>query len=300
MRQKIIIDTDIGDDIDDALAIALALKSPELEIAGITTVWGRVDLRTRLALKLLQVFNRPDIPVATGTGIALCGRQDTHIPSQTQIVGPEEKLQPRAEQDAVDFIISMVKTHPKEILLLPIGALTNVASAISKEPHLKRDLKGIVLMGGVIGEKMAEYNISCDPEAADIVFSSGIPIKMIGLDVTMKCRLTGDELSRILKDKKTTGRFLSELIYIWQGGNPQAYPVLHDPLAVATVIDPAIVKTERKAIEVDIGSGAERGFTKVVSGEPNAEVAVEVERDRFVSMFLERITQGQSSFSDKK
>lgn len=291
MVQKIIIDTDIGDDIDDALAIALALKSPELEVVGITTVYQNVEMRTKLTLKLLQVYNRTDITVATGIGRSLCQelRLKPPVPCQCMILKGNEKLPAPAEEEAIDFIISKVLANPDEITLVPIGALTNVASAISKEPRLKENLKEIVMMGGVIGEKRAEYNILCDPEAADIVFKSGVPIKMIGLDVTMKCMMTKDELAKIEKDRKPTSKFLSELIRLWQGDNRGTYPVLHDPLAVAVVIDPSFVKTEKKAIEVDIAPGPERGFTNISNGNLNADVALEVDRDRFVSLFLERI-----------
>ena len=289
MAQKIIIDTDIGDDIDDALAIALALGSPELDLIGVTTVYGRVDLRTRLALKELQVFGRTDIPVATGIGKPLNRPEDTHVPSQTEIVKQEEKLQPQAKQGAVDFIISAARADPKNVILAPIGALTNVAAAVSADPRLKDNLKSIVMMGGVAGEKIAEYNIACDPEAPGIVFRSGIPVTMIGLDVTMKCRMKKEEVEKIEKSKSPGAKLLAQLIHIWQGGNSENFPVLHDPLAIAVIFDPSLVKTEKMAIEVDTGSSPERGFTKPVSGRPNADVALEVNRDRFVKMFVERI-----------
>lgn len=292
MGQKIIIDTDIGDDIDDALAIVLALRSPELELTGITTVYGNVELRTKLTLKLLQVFNRADIPVATGIGHPLCekNRLKPPVPCQCMILKPDEKLPSPAKEEAIDFIILKVLSNPKEITLVPIGALTNVASAISKEPRLKETLKEIVMMGGVVGEEKPEWNILCDPEAAEIVFKSGIPIKMIGLDVTMKCEMTEGELSKIEQDKKPQIKFLTQLIRLWQTSNNRRCPILHDPLALAAVIDPGFVKTEKKTIEVDTSPGPSRAVTFSVGGQPNADVAIQVDRDRFVSMFLDRIT----------
>lgn len=201
----------------------------------------------------------------------------------------DEKLPPPAKEEAIDFIISKVLASPKEITLVPIGALTNIASAISKEPRLKENVKEIVMMGGFVGEQKPQWNILCDPEAADIVFKSEIPIKMIGLDVTLKCKLTEEELKRIEQDKRSQVKFLTELIHIWQTSQNARYPILHDPLAVAVVFDPSFVKTERKAIEVDISSGETRGFTRIISDEPNTNVALNVERDKFVSLFLDRI-----------
>jgi len=112
---------------------------------------------------------------------------------------------------------------------------------------------------------------------------------MIGRDVTRKCRMKKEEVEKIEKSKSPGAKLLAQLIHIWQGGNSENFPVLHDPLAIAVIFDPSLVKTEKMAIEVDTGSSPERGFTKPVSGRPNADVALEVNRDRFVKMFVERI-----------
>ncbi|MBC7217053.1 MAG: nucleoside hydrolase [Candidatus Caldatribacterium sp.] len=294
MKTKVIIDTDIGDDVDDALAIALALCSPELEIVGITTVFRNTTLRAKLAKKLVQVFGRPDIPVVKGIEKPLINDWDrTLIPPQTRAV--KEEIPIDEEIGAVDFIVDRVMNSSDQITLITIGPLTNVAIALTKEPRLKERTR-ICMMGGMYSQAFPEWNIYCDPEAARIVFDSGIPITMVGLDVTLQCRLNKAALNRIFESGDERMRFLSEVIKIWQEGDENRYPILHDPLAVAVLIDPSFVKMKKMNIKVETRGELTRGVTVVTenpfqgfSGEGSVNVCVDVESERFVRFFLERI-----------
>jgi inosine-uridine nucleoside N-ribohydrolase len=299
--KDIIIDTDIGDDIDDAYAIAFALNSPELNLKAVTTVYGNVDVRTRLALKLLKTFKREDIPVATGIKKPLMERAyqrdrylDEHIPNQSAVMTDKESLPTPSSKHAVDLIISTVKESEKEVTIIPIGALTNVATAIIKEPNLVKE-SNLVMMGGTITRprrpflsQFQEHNIRCDPEAARIVFESGIPITMVGLDVTLKCFLTEDQIYEIKKKDLDTTKLLSNMTEIWMR-NSKRSPILHDPLAVAVSFDPTLVETQPKRVKV-VTTVEARGFTLASdSDDPNARVCFDVDSKRFVEMFMERI-----------
>lgn len=291
---RVIIDTDIGDDVDDALALALALSSPELDIVGVTTVFRNTTLRAKLAKKLLQVFDRPDIPVIKGIEKPLVNDWDrTLIPPQVQAV--EEEIEVDEKIRAVDFIIENVLNAPGEIVLVTLGPLTNIATALIEEPGLK-DRTRIHMMGGMYSQAFPEWNIHCDPEAARIVFDSGIPITMVGLDVTLKCRLSKTEVDRMYSFGSKRTQFLSTLIKIWQEGDESKYPILHDPLAVATLFDPSLVKKRRMNIKVETRGEFTRGVT-VVTDNPfleggnrgSVDVCVEVEARRFIDLFLERV-----------
>jgi inosine-uridine nucleoside N-ribohydrolase len=293
-KTKVIIDTDIGDDVDDALALALAFNSPELDIIGITTVFRNTTSRVKLAKRLLQIFGRSDIPVIKGIEKPLINDWDrTLVPPQAKAL--EEEIEVDEKISAIDFIIENVLNSAERVLLVPIGPLTNIATVLIKEPRLK-DKTEIYMMGGMYSQAFPEWNIHCDPEAARIVFDSGIPITMVGLDVTLKCRLNKAEVDRIYAFGSEKTRFLSTLIKIWQEGNERKYPILHDPLVIAMLVDPSLVKTRKMSIRVETRGEFTRGVT-VVANDPfledessgSVDVCVEVEARRFIDLFLERV-----------
>ncbi|MGC8890137.1 MAG: nucleoside hydrolase [bacterium] len=294
MSRKVIIDTDIGDDIDDALAIALALNSSELEVIGITTVFRNTTLRTKLAKKLLDVFNRSDIPVFKGIEKPILSDWDKSlIPPQIEAV--KEDIIVDEKTSAVDFIVEKIMNSDERITLITIGPLTNIATAIIKEPRLK-DRTEIYMMGGMYSQAFPEWNIYCDPESARVVFDSGIHITMIGLDVTLKCRLDRSSLDRIYSSQNKKVRFLAELIKIWQEGDESRYPILHDPLAVASLIRPDFVRKENIHIKVETRGEFTRGVTVVIDSpygdrknNSNVDVCIDVDSKGFIGFFLDRI-----------
>lgn len=285
--QPIILDTDIGDDIDDALALAVALNSPELELRGVTTVFRNAPRRALLAQEMLRVFKRSDVPVLAGCSKPLLQPFDPQLGAQFAVLERDTLEQPT--QHAVDFIVQSVdiaaEPDPENLLtLVPIGPLTNIALALAREPELIPRCR-IVLMGGQWRGETAEWNIRCDPEAAAMVFNSGAEIHMVGLDVTTRCRLDQSHIAQFAEQDTARGKLLAELIRLWQ--NEIKHRVtLHDPLTLLTLFDDCVT-FEEKRIEIDL-CGNERGKTIVAKGEPNARVAVDVDVDRAIELFMER------------
>lgn len=290
--RRIVIDTDIGDDIDDALAIVLALNSPELEVIGLTTVYKNTSLRTKLALQLLKAYGRLDIPVATGIGRPMISETDTEsIPCQW--AEEYHAIDPNCEQHAVDFLIDQVRRDP-DVTILAIGPLTNVACAMMKAPEVMRQAN-IVLMGGMHSAFYPEWNIVCDPEAAQIVFNSASKLTMIGLDVTLKCRLTQSDVDRIKLAGKSETDFLSRLLSQWMDSSKHL-PILHDPLTVAYLSHPDLLEFAPKKISVECKGEFTRGMTvehrDVFFDRPmdtNVTAAVNVDSEAFIQLFLQRL-----------
>src|SRR3977135_4319416 len=204
-RFRVIIDTDPG--VDDALALLLAMRSPELKIDGITAVAGNVPLELTLpnAMRMVEIAGRTDIPVAAGARVPLVRRlvTATYAHGENGLGGavfPETILSP-ITLPAAEFIRQTVRNHPGEVTLLTIGPLTNVATALNADPDLASLVQGLVMMGGSLSggniTPAAEFNIYVDPEAARIVFQSGIPVTMIGLDVTRKTSLTDEHVRQL-------------------------------------------------------------------------------------------------------
>lgn len=255
-KKKILIDTDIGGDVDDALALALALNSPELEIVGITNVYLANEWRANVTRNMLKVYGREDIPVCTGAEKPLIGWWDeSRIPNSSVdfagIAGKEKLC-------ACDFIIQMAKEH-ENLIVVAIGPLTNVALAIAKEPAIVNRIR-IVMMGGEIDKAHPEWNIVCDPEAARIVFESGVQIQMVGLDVTNRCRFTREDVDRIKQTGNPRTDLLGEMMELFIK-NFGYLPILHDPLAMSVLLwDDLLVFAEKKIL-VETAGQYTRGLT---------------------------------------
>jgi inosine-uridine nucleoside N-ribohydrolase len=303
---KIVIDCDPGH--DDAMAILLALASPELELVGVTTVAGNqtLDKTTRNALVTLEVGGRVDIPVAAGAEAPLRRelRTAAHVHGETGLDGPELPI-PRAEpvaEHAADFLARVID---RGTVLVPTAPLTNIALLLERHPEIHERIDRIVWMGGSIAEgnitPAAEFNAFVDPEAASLVFASGIPITMIGLDVTHKALFTRDHAER-LRESGRAGRFVAELSDFFQRFHETSYGFegspIHDAMAVAHVIDPTLVTTRRANVAVEAHSEFCDGRTVVdlrgVTGRPeNAEVGVDIDAERFLELLVSRIASLQ-------
>lgn len=255
-KYRILIDTDIGGDVDDALALALALNTPSVEIVGITNVYLANAWRAGVTKELLRVYGREDIPVCTGAEKPLIGRWDeSAIPNSSPDYGEYrgEKL-----PHAADFIIRAAE-ETDGLILLAIGPLTNVGIALAKAPHIAKRLK-IYMMGGQITKAHPEWNIVCDPEAARIVMESGAEITMVGLDVTNRCQFTCAEVDEI----KAAGnpradrlglmmeQFIARFRYL---------PILHDPLALAALLWPELLTFSERRILIETRGEFTRGVT---------------------------------------
>ena len=294
--QKIILDTDIGDDIDDALALAFAIMSGKINILGVTTVFRNAAQRAELACCLLEALGRTDIPVYAGIGKTLLQPipdweqvAASHRPRQMEVLKKQQpSIQPKRD-NAVDFIIDTVMAGDGDITLVPIGPFTNIAAAFTMEPRLAQKTQ-IVMMGGATDRVRPEWNALCDPEATRIVFGTGVPITMVGLDVTTKCIMSYDQVKAIGSVDRPINQICSELIHLWGGDTPEPRPTLHDPLAVATLIDPTLCERRERRIEVETRADHLRGATVPVAGEPNTSVCTSVDATRFMDYFVKTLT----------
>ena len=288
----VIFDTDIGDDIDDALALALALQSPELDVQLVTTVADDVDSRTRLAWKELGLYHRQDVALATGAPHPLLDARLEDKARQFRLLTPEDVVPEAAHRRAAEAIIELILRSPRKVTVIPVGPLTNIALALRLEPKIAGNIERIVLMGGAYKLLIPEYNIQRDRAAAEIVFSSGIPITGVGLDVTLKCKLQGADLERLKSANNPASKFLMQLIQLWQSVNPGQFPTLHDPLAVAAVIRPNLIETQSGSVQVETNSSLTNGMTVFrpdSSGGGTTRVATDVNVRSFLGLFLDRL-----------
>jgi purine nucleosidase len=288
--QLAILDTDIGDDIDDAFALALALKSPELRILGITTAFGDTELRARLVDRYLHAVGRDDIPVAAGV-------PTPHNNVFTQAAYAQQ-WSAGVHADGVNFLLSQIRAHPGEVTLIAIGPLTNIQEAIKRDPAMFRKLKRVVLMGGSIyrgydgrnGERRppdAEWNINRDPAGAQALLAAGVPVFMMPLDST-QVHLETTEREAIFAHGSPLTDQLTLLYHQWKAGSdghPDA-PTLFDPVAVTYAIHPELCPATPLRIEVD-----DKGFTRPVDGPPNAEVCLKSDEKGFLELLLGRLTK---------
>ena len=287
--QLVIIDTDIGDDIDDAFAVGLALSSPELKILGITSAWGDTALRARLLDRLLCETGRTDVPVAVGI--------EKHAPGQGAFSQAKwaEREPAKPHPDAVTFLLDQIKQHPSEITLIAIGPETNLGAALARDPATFKKLKRIVLMGGSIRRGYgdvgyapdrgpnAEYNIAMDIPAAQAVFTSAVPLYVMPLDST---QLKMDEVKRHLLFTQSTNLTdaLTLLYEQWSRATGQATPTMFDAVAVAYAIDPEQCPAAPMKIVVD-----DKGFTRESAGEPNAFVCLRSDSDKYFEFYMPRL-----------
>ncbi len=270
---RVIIDTDPG--VDDALALLLAMRSPELKIEGITPVAGNVPLDLTLpnALRMVEIAGRTDIPVAAGAKSPLVRRLVTAAYAHGEnglggAVFPEPKTKPITEP-AAEFIRGIVRKYPGEVTLIPIGPLTNIATALNLDSELAAMVRGIVLMGGSLSggniTPAAEFNIYVDPEAARIVFQSGIPITMVGLDATRKTSLTEEHVRTLEAAQNPVSQAAAKIGRNAINHNREqgflVGPNMHDSLAVAAFLDPSILKFKEYYIDVETAGELTAGET---------------------------------------
>jgi inosine-uridine nucleoside N-ribohydrolase len=304
MATKIILDTDPGH--DDAIALLLALASPELELLGVTTVAGNQTLEktTANALKILEFVERTDVPVHAGAPRPLVREQwaAEYVHGESGLDGPdlpEPRTQP-APGHAIDFIAREVE-EKEGVVLVPVGPLTNIGLLLARYPGIEYRIARIVLMGGSAGAGNvtpgAEFNVWADPEAAHRVFTSGIDVTMIGLDVTHKALL----LPERVKELRSTGRvgaLVAELYDFYHGHHARTYgwegsPV-HDALAVGHVVRDDLVRTAHRHVQVDVGPEPGRGRTYVdlwkrTGKEANARVGIDVDAAAFIALLVDRL-----------
>ena len=304
----LIIDSDPG--LDDALAIGLAVARPELRVLAVTTVGGNADVThcTENALRLLHAFGADDVLVAEGAAGALLGSvvRATEVHGESGI--GDTRLDPATSAvhaaHAVDLMASLLAASPEPVAIAPIGPLTNIALLLRLHPDLVPKISHLCLMGGSIGEGnttvSAEFNIYADPEAADVVFRSGVPITMMGLDVTHQALLDRSHAQALRDTGTRSGRIAAELTDFaldrnrqWSGSSVTA---IHDAVAIAHLAIPDLVDVAPYHVTLDTTNGPARGRT-VCDGQPyrlrrdgrtpNADVGIAIDGARFAALLVD-------------
>src|SRR5882724_3854719 len=289
--EKVIIDTDIGDDIDDAFALALALRSPEFQVIGITTTFGDTETRAKLLDRFLAEIGRPEIPVAAGAPTPVKG-------TFTQLRYAEGgRVAKPSHPDAVAFLLEQIRRYPGQITLIAIGPLMNIGAAIDKDPATFRELKRVIIMGGSIKRgygdlgfgppqpPQPEWNILNDVPSAQKLFASGVPLFVMPLDAT---QLKLDEVKRAFLFSQGTALTDALALLYHQWG--QETPTLFDPMTIAFLVNPSLCPVQPMHIRID-----EKGFTRPEPGPPkapivpNAQVCLDSNPDFFFRFYLNRV-----------
>jgi len=283
-QTRIIFDTDIGDDIDDVYALALLGCLPEVKLVGVTTAFGETDKRAELAAKLLWVMGRKDVPVCAG-------RPGTHK------IGPQHRWaegfrsKSMLKMPAVELMRREINKAPGQITIVSVGALTNVGDLLTQYSDVRSKIKRIVIMGGsaFVGYNnqpppTPEWNIICDPAAARVVFASGVPVVMAGLDATAMMQLDEERQKRVAAHGKRTTDAIASLRLLW--GNP--VPTLFDPVAAAYAAGHSFADEKPVRVEIE-----DNGLTRVVEGPPNAVALINPRKDEFLDWLVEAYRYAQ-------
>lgn len=315
--KKIIIDTDPG--IDDAMAIFVALRSPEIEVIGLTTIYGNVytTLATTNALHLLEVAERTDIPVAEGSHVTITNGTKLRIAEfvhGSDGLGNQNFPPPKGkaiQQSAVEFLVEQAKLHPGEVTVVALGPLTNIALAVQLDPSFAENIGQIVLLGGAFSvngnvNPAAEANIFGDPDAADIVFTCGADILAVGINVTHQVVLTESDRDILEASNTKFAQYLCKILGVYFSYHREAYDMrgvyLHDPTALLAAVNPSLLTYTKGAVRVQT-SGITRGLTILYnkqkrfgeatewSDKPTVKVAVTVDAPAVVKLVMDRLME---------
>lgn len=321
--ERMIIDTDIGTYYDDAFAVLLAVNSPEVQLEGVTTVYGDTRLRAEIACKILEFVGAPEVPVYAGVGDPLGEAEALMFGFEGEGIFDDGRPTKQPESEgAVEFMVRLVRENPGEITICTLGAVSNVAAAIRQDPDFVKNLKHLIIMGGVIvpivDEKgvtrspVEEYNLNNDPVAAKIVFGSGANITLVPIDVTLRVPMTTAQIEAMSGATSKSGQMVDRILKPWPEQERLIYlsvgiPTehtgiwLHDPLTIAVAYDPSLVTVARLHVAAEyaptvilrdmlIRNDILRTIPKKKAA--NMNVAVDVDADRFTALFADRIING--------
>src|SRR5918995_4503385 len=258
MQRPVLLDTDIGTDVDDLLALALLAGSPEVELIGVTTVYGDTVLRARMTRLVLDQMERRAVPIGIGARETLIGRPVWWAGHEGQGIPGLDRVQIDEGTTAAELLHQAATEHGGRLELFAIGPLTNVAEAISADDSFATSLRHLYIMGGAFWMEQAEHNIKSDPEAADTVFRSGIPMTICGLDVTQRVRLREADMSRIREAAGGIGSVLEDQVRRWWAFTEATENHLHDPVAILPAVRPELFRFEQCDVHVEV-EGANPG-----------------------------------------
>jgi inosine-uridine nucleoside N-ribohydrolase len=291
-REKIIIDADIGDDIDDAFAVGLALSSPEFQVLGFSASFGDTPTRAKMLDRMLGELGHGDIPVVQGVPA------NVNLNAFTQRRYAESGAFARASHlNSVDFILEQARKYPGQVTLVAIGPLPNVGAAIDKDLASFRKLKRVVIMGGSIrtmtdpygvAQPIAphpEWNIKNDIASAQKLFNAGVPLQVLPLDSTANLKLHEVARTALFAHGSMLTNILAGLYYEWSAATRSPTPVLYDPMTLASMLDPSLCPLTPMHITVD-----DAGNTKETPGAPNAQICLHSDADAFLHFYVKKVT----------
>jgi inosine-uridine nucleoside N-ribohydrolase len=287
--EKIIIDTDIGDDIDDAFVVALALKSPEVQVLGFTTDFGDTKARAAILDRMLGETGHGDIPVAVGPSAAVNANGFTQ-----RAYGAHSRFARASHPDATDFILAQIKKYPGEITLVAVAPSPNIGALIARDPQTFRKLKRVVTMGGAIAPYdngwggtapvQAEWNVKNDIAAQQKLYAAGVPVVMMPLDSTAHLKMDEIRRARLFSQGTPLTDALALLYLQWAHGTRQSTPTLFDPMTLAWMLEPSLCPTTPMHITV-----GDDGVTRRGEGASNAQVCLKSDRNAFMNFMMERL-----------
>jgi len=290
--EKIIIDSDIGDDIDDAFALGLALSSPEFDIVGVSASFGDTQTRARMFDRMLGELGRTDIPVVMGAAAKV------NLTAFTQRRYAEGgRFAQATHPAAVDFILDQARKYPGEITLVAVGPLPNVGAMIDKDAASFRKLKRVVIMGGNVHPLLdpyglaapiaphPEWNIKNDIASAQKLFNSGVPLVVMPLDSTANLKFHEVARTALFSHGSMLTNILAGLYYEWSAATRSPTPILYDPMTLAVLLDPSLCPLTPMHLIVD-----DAGNTKETQGAPNAQVCLHSDADAFLRFYVKKVT----------
>lgn len=286
--RPVILDTDIGSDVDDLLALVFILRSSELALHGVTTVYGDTKRRARLAKVACDMLGRSELPIVPGAEKPLSGRQVYWAGIEGEGISGLEEVKLEREDGAEDFLLSEAEARQGELEILAIGPLTNIARVVDREPRFTRWIKHLYIMGGTYFDERPEHNVRCDAVAAAKVFGSGLPITALGLDVTMIPSIREKDVVRLEAASHPVSHFVAEQIRRWwlfRHAN-QNHP--HDPLAALAMERPDLFRFETCGVQVEV-DGFSYGRTDRVRSEPLVKVASDVLPRTALDLIIDRL-----------
>lgn len=295
-RIPVVLDTDIGSDIDDALTLAFLLRSPEFDVRAVVTSRFAADVRARLALKLLRLYGRGELPLASGADDGLMNKQTRRENPQLSVVSEAETLPPGAAYGGVRLMIDTILRSPDKVTVVAVGPLSNVALALRTDPRIRDHIAQIAVMGGATEMLYAETNIVNDIAAAAIVFDSGLPVLLGPYDVTKDLEWPAGDVAQLFAARTPGARLLTQLTGLWRAGR-QRNPILHDVLPLIGLLRPEWCQIVNGRIEVEVSSPITRGMTKFTPADRlpkgvdgNVRLIRKVDRARLFELFTQRVT----------
>lgn len=290
MAVSVVIDTDLGNNIDDAFALSLAAISPEIDLLGVTTTWYQAASRAFIVRRLLGAWGRMDVPVSAGQHprYERESEQSHRYFTLQSFASPTPPLAPWSGQPAMEWLKELLGRQ--RITYIATAPLTNLAELLEAHPELAQRIERVVLMGGWASQALPEWNVYQDPESAAVVIRSGVPVLAIGYEVTLNCILSTKDVKALYGADHPGSRFLAALYDRWSRATGQTPPVMYDPLTVAALIDPTLIEYEEKRVDVQTAEGPAFGvmYTDPEKGYP-VQTAVGVNRRKYLQLLIDRL-----------